>query len=80
MTKIYLETMADHAIAAGVWTTCFIVVFGLIFYYLHKRYIYKKFRQLVIMIMAIDHKLNKLLKQKTRWVSPHDPGDEHVSN
>tara|TARA_Y100001938_G_scaffold14185_1_gene17491 strand:+ start:155 stop:397 length:243 start_codon:yes stop_codon:yes gene_type:complete len=80
MTKIYLETMADHAIAAGVWTTCFIVVFGLIFYYLHKWYIYKKFRQLVIMIMAIDHKLNKLLKQKTRWVSPHDPGDEHVSN
>jgi len=80
MTKIYLETMADHAIAAGVWTTCFIVVFGLIFYYLHKWYIYKKFRQLVIMIMAIDHKLNKLLKQKTNWVSPHDPGDEHVSN
>lgn len=80
MTKIYLETMADHAIAAGVWTTCFIVVFGLIFYYLHKWYIYKKFRQLVIMMMAIDHKLNKLLKQKTRWVSPHDPGDEHVSN
>ena len=80
MTKFYLETMADHAIAAGVWTTCFIVVFGLIFYYLHKWYIYKKFRQLVIMIMAIDHKLNKLLKQKTRWVSPHDPGDEHVSN
>ena len=77
MTKIYLETMADHAIAAGVWTTCFIVVFGLIFYYLHKWYIYKKFRQLVIMMMAIDHKLNKLLKQKTRWVSPHDPGDEN---
>ena len=80
MKKIYLETMADHAIAAGVWTTCFIVVFGLIFYYLDKWFIYKKFRQLVIMMMAIDHKLNKLLKQKTRWVSPHDPGDEHVSN
>ena len=80
MTKIYLETIEDHAIAAGVWTTFFIVVFGFIFYYLHKWYIYKKFRQLVIMMMAIDHKLNKLLKQKTRWVSPHDPGDEHVSN
>ncbi len=80
MTKFYLETLADHAIAAGVWTTCFIVVFGLIFYYLHKWYIYKKFRQLVIMIMALDAKMNKLLKQETNWVSPHDPGDEHVSN
>tara|TARA_R100000655_G_C2911562_1_gene180669 strand:+ start:450 stop:689 length:240 start_codon:yes stop_codon:yes gene_type:complete len=79
MTKFYLETLADHAIAAGVWTTCFIVLFGLIFYYLHKWYIWKNFRKIVIMLMALDHKLNKLSKD-TKWVSPHDPGDEHVSN
>jgi hypothetical protein len=79
MTKFYLETLADHAITAGVWTTCFIVVFGLIFYYLHKWYIWKNFRHIVIMLMALDAKLNRLLKD-TNWVSPHDPGDEHVSN
>lgn len=63
MTKFYLETIADHAIAAGVWTTCFIVVFGLIFYFLNKWYIYKNFRKVCIMLLAIDHKINKINKR-----------------
>ena len=80
MTKYYLETIADRAIAAGVWTTCYIVIFGIIFYYLHKWYIWKEFRRITILIMAMDAKLNKILKKETKWVSPHDPGDEHVSD
>ena len=82
MGKFYLETMADHAIAAGVWTTCFIVVFGLIFYYLNKWYIYKNFKKIFIMIFALDHKLNKILEKQKQitWVSPHDPGDENDNN
>jgi|TARA_R100000655_G_scaffold106600_1_gene156061 hypothetical protein len=79
MTKFYLETIADHAIAAGIWTTCFIVVFGLIFYYLHKWYIYQNFRQVIILLMALDHKLNQI-QEENNWVGPHDPGDEHVPN
>ena len=79
MTKYYLETIADHAITAGVWTTCFIVIFGLIFYYLNKWYIWKNFRQVIILLMALDHKINQITKNNN-WVSPHDPGDEHVPN
>ena len=79
MTKFYLETMADHAIAAGVWTTCFIVIFGLIFYYLNKWYIWKNFRKLFILLFALDRKLNKIMDENN-WVSPHDPGDENDHN
>ena len=79
MTKFYLETMADHAIAAGVWTTCFIVIFGLIFYYLNKWYIWKNFRKLFILLFALDRKMNKIMKENN-WVSPHDPGDENDHN
>ena len=79
MTKFYLETMADHAIAAGVWTTCFIVVFGLIFYYLNKWYIWKNFRKVYLLMFALDRKMNKIMKENN-WVSPHDPGDENDHN
>ena len=79
MTKFYLETMADHAIAAGVWTTCFIVVFGLIFYYLNKWYIWKNFRKVYLLLFALDRKMNKIMKENN-WVSPHDPGDENDYN
>jgi len=84
MTKYYLETIADHAIAAGVWTTCFIVMFGLIFYYLNKWYLWNWFKKLMIMVMALDKKINRVVylleKKDEHWVSPHDPGDEHVPN
>lgn len=79
MTKLYLETIADHAITAGVWTTCFIVVFGLIFYYLNKWYIWKNFRKLFILLFALDRKMNKII-EANNWVSPHDPGDENDHN
>ena len=79
MTKFYLETMADHAIAAGVWTTCFIVVFGLIFYYLNKWYIWKNFKKVYLLLFALDRKMNKIMKENN-WVSPHDPGDENDHN
>tara|TARA_R100000458_G_C8019112_1_gene79669 strand:+ start:86 stop:325 length:240 start_codon:yes stop_codon:yes gene_type:complete len=79
MTKFYLETIADHAIAAGVWTTCFIVVFGLIFYYLNKWYIWKNFRKVYLLMFALDRKMNKIMKENN-WVSPHDPGDENDHN
>ncbi len=79
MIKFYLETMADHAIAAGVWTTCFIVVFGLIFYYLNKWYIWKNFRKVYLLMFALDRKMNKIMKENN-WVSPHDPGDENDHN
>lgn len=79
MTQFYLETIADHAITAGVWTTCFIVVFGLIFYYLNKWYIWKNFRKLFILLFALDRKLNNIIDQNN-WVSPHDPGDENDHN
>ena len=79
MIKFYLESMADHAIAAGVWTTCFIVVFGLIFYYLNKWYIWKNFRKVYLLMFALDRKMNKIMKENN-WVSPHDPGDENDHN
>ena len=79
MIKFYLETMSDHAIAAGVWTTCFIVVFGLIFYYLNKWYIWKNFRKVYLLMFALDRKMNKIMKENN-WVSPHDPGDENDHN
>ena len=79
MTKFYLETMADHAIASGVWTTCFIVVFGLIFYYLNKWYIWKNFKKVYLLLFALDRKMNKIMKENN-WVSPHDPGDENDHN
>ena len=79
MTKFYLETMADHAIAAGVWTTCFIVVFGLIFYYLNKWYIWKNFKKVYLLLFALDRKMNKIMKENN-LVSTHDPGDENDHN
>ena len=80
MTKFYLETIKDHAIA--LCDTCFIVVFGLIFYYLNKWYIFKNFKKMFIMIFALDHKLTKILEKQKEitWVSPQDCGDENDNN